>query len=531
MVTTDVQATNAHSFASQRIRHIEYCPICHSPNLVYRFINQGYPIAKCEECDLLLTNPQPLRETQLKEKTKYKSFNPLRVTTFKFYFEQLKLYRGVRGGTLLLLDAEDGRVFQEATNQGYDTTKLNFSAKFDQDLTKVSHEGHLFDICMLIYSLEKMCDPVDILTKMHGMLRPDGVLLIVTPSLDSWSAKLLKKSWPEFRPEHLFYFDYNTIRNLLYKTNFHKVLITAEKRLTSLKSIQHRLSRFNRPKLATLIKVFNLLLPFNGSERELTLAASGMLVLARPDHPKPRCKLSVILPVFNEKPTFSTLMSQLIKKKMPGLDIEIVIVESNSTDGTRDDVIKYQDHPRVKVVLQDQPKGKGSAVRVGLQQITGDYVLIQDADLEYDLNDYEVLLQPLINHQITFVIGSRHSGDGWKIRQFNEAPLLAAFFNLGHIIFLFLLNLLYNQNLTDPFSMFKVFRRDCIHNLTFECNRFDFDFELVIKLIQNGCKPYEIPVNYKARSYKEGKKVSMFRDPVTWLRALIKYRFTRLKVE
>jgi glycosyltransferase involved in cell wall biosynthesis len=181
-------------------------------------------------------------------------------------------------------------------------------------------------------------------------------------------------------------------------------------------------------------------------------------------------------------------------------------------------------------VYQDRPRGKGNAVREGLRHATGHVVLIQDADLEYDIGDYDDLLAPIVQGQRAFVIGSRHSGDGsvWKIRQFNDMRLTAALFNAGHLLFLGLLNLLYRQSLRDPFSMYKVFRSDCLYGLEFECDRFDFDFELVIKLIRKGYQPSEIPVNYRARSFSEGKKVRVLRDPMTWLRALIKYRFTRL---
>ena len=210
------------------------------------------------------------------------------------------------------------------------------------------------------------------------------------------------------------------------------------------------------------------------------------------------------------------------------MDIDLVVVESNSTDGTRDLVAKYATHPRVTVVWEDRPSGKGHAVRAGLERAHGDYVLIQDADLEYDLEDYEALLEPLLGGRAAFVLGARHGGVAWKMRQFTGQPLLSALMNTAHRFFTFLVNALYGARMRDPFTMYKVFRRDCLCGLRFECDRFDFDFELVIKFLQKGYKPLEIPVNYRSRSFAEGKKVSFLRDPLTWLRALAKFRLSKV---
>jgi glycosyltransferase involved in cell wall biosynthesis len=252
------------------------------------------------------------------------------------------------------------------------------------------------------------------------------------------------------------------------------------------------------------------------------------LVRPKPVHPVPL--LSVIVPVYNERATFAEMMDQLVQKSIDGIDIEIIVVESNSTDGTREQVELYAAHPRVKVIFQEKPMGKGYAVRSGLREATGDVVLFQDADLEYDLNDYDALVAPILRFETNFVLGSRHSGgkNSWKIRKFTDSAGLATIFNFGHVLFLTLFNSLYSQRLTDPFTMYKVFRRDCISGLSFECNRFDFDYEIVIKLLRKGYKPLELPVNYVSRSIKQGKKVTMLRDPLTWIRALLKFRRARL---
>jgi glycosyltransferase involved in cell wall biosynthesis len=237
--------------------------------------------------------------------------------------------------------------------------------------------------------------------------------------------------------------------------------------------------------------------------------------------------LSVIVPVYNEAMTAQTALDGLLEKEIPGWTLQIVVVESNSTDGTREIVSRYGNHPRVKLLFEDQPRGKGHAVRAGLAHVTGDVILIQDADLEYDFDDYDVLLAPIAAGRQEFVLGSRHGEGGWAIRKFNDQPLQAIILNSAHWGFTLLINAALGIWLRDPFTMYKVFRRECIAGLTFECDRFDFDWELLIKLVRKGHRPIEIPISYRSRSFKEGKKITMFRDPLTWLRALVKYRFLR----
>jgi glycosyltransferase involved in cell wall biosynthesis len=239
-------------------------------------------------------------------------------------------------------------------------------------------------------------------------------------------------------------------------------------------------------------------------------------------------KLSIIIPAFNESATIRTVIDSVLHKSLDPLEKEVIVVESNSTDGTRDAVLRYTDDVRVTIVLEDRPRGKGHAVRTGLQHATGDFILIQDADVEYDLEDYDVLLEPLLTGRHAFVLGSRHGGKTWKLRQFSGKPILSALFNVGHGIFKMLVNVFYRLHLKDPFTMYKVFRRDCLTGLRFECNYFDFDYEILIKLARKGYIPVEIPVNYRARSFKDGKKVSIARDPWTWLRAIVKFRWSPL---
>jgi glycosyltransferase involved in cell wall biosynthesis len=238
--------------------------------------------------------------------------------------------------------------------------------------------------------------------------------------------------------------------------------------------------------------------------------------------------VSVVVPVYNEISTVRAALDALVAKRIEGYELRLIIVESNSTDGSREVVLDYSEDPAVTVILEDAPRGKGHAVRAGLASASGDIIMIQDADLEYDLGDYEKLLAPIAAGEHDFVLGSRHAKKGWAIRKFTDQKLHALVLNLAHWTFTLMINASLGIWLNDPFTMYKVFRRECLRGLKLECNRFDFDWELLIKLVRKGYRPVEIPVSYHSRSFKQGKKVSLFRDPLTWMIALAKYRFQPL---
>jgi glycosyltransferase involved in cell wall biosynthesis len=243
-------------------------------------------------------------------------------------------------------------------------------------------------------------------------------------------------------------------------------------------------------------------------------------------------KVSIIIAVYNEAPTVATLLERVWAQPLPGVGKEIIIIESNSTDGSRELVAEFlarhaaEATRHIHVIHQDRPRGKGHAIRQGFAAATGDILLIQDADLEYDVADYPELLEPVLAGRTAFVLGSRHLGpDGWKIRKFARNSLRAGYMNVGATLFHAFFNLLFASRLTDPTTMYKVFRAHCLDGLTLTCNRFDFDFELVGKLIRSGFVPLEVPVSYKSRGFDAGKKIRIWRDPVTWLVAIVACRF------
>ena len=241
----------------------------------------------------------------------------------------------------------------------------------------------------------------------------------------------------------------------------------------------------------------------------------------------PPTLLSVILPAFNEAGTVGQIVDEVLALRVPGVEIELIIVESNSTDGTREVVARYAAHPRVVLVLEDRPRGKGHAVRAGLGQVSGDVVLIQDADLEYQVAEYPLVLAPILAGEATFVLGCRHA-PGKPMRHFEEARHKSLVMNTAHRAFTGMFNLVYATRLRDPFTMYKVFRTEGIVGVPFTSDRFDFDWELVAKLVRRGHHPVEVPITYESRGFESGKKVRFFRDPLTWMVALVRHRFDPL---
>lgn len=237
--------------------------------------------------------------------------------------------------------------------------------------------------------------------------------------------------------------------------------------------------------------------------------------------------VSVVVPVYNEAETAAEVLDELLAFEYEPVELEIIVVESNSTDGSREIVEKYADEPRVQLVFQDRPKGKGHAVRAGFAAATGDIVLIQDGDLEYRISEYPRLLDPILAGESDFVLGCRHV-PGRPMRNIPEQRIKGLLLNAAHWVFTALFDLMYGVRIRDPFTMFKVFRRECIEGLEFVSNRFDFDWELIGKLVRRGYRPIEVPITYRARGFHEGKKVRLFADPPTWVAACIRFRLTRV---
>lgn len=240
-------------------------------------------------------------------------------------------------------------------------------------------------------------------------------------------------------------------------------------------------------------------------------------------------KLSIILPAYNEENTLRDLIERVLAQPLPDVERELIVVESNSKDGTRAIVQELEKQGRLKAIYEDRPQGKGHAVKAGLAAATGDFVVIQDADLEYDVADYPALLAPLLSGQRLFVLGSRSLGRRtWKIRKQEAGRWFGPLLDFGGMAYTHLFNLLYGVSLTDPATMFKVFSRRCLERIHLQTDGFDLDWEIVGKFIRAGFIPLEIPVRYCPRSVSEGKKIRFWRDGWAVFCAILRYRFAPL---
>jgi 2-polyprenyl-3-methyl-5-hydroxy-6-metoxy-1,4-benzoquinol methylase len=533
---------------------VKTCHVCEGGRVYYLFSTSDYRVVRCNDCGLVFLNPQPSDDELARiysanyflgsdSETGRQAVSEIKQATATLYLSEIRRYRGPESGRLIEVGCGDGDFLVLAEADGWRVTGIEYSPAacekarqrlkngdvINGELQSAGMAAEQFDLCVISDVLEHVRSPLAFLREIHRVLKPGGTLFIATPAIDSWSARFLRQKWMEFKAEHLTYFDQQTLQTALFKSGFRDVVVQPGWKILNFDYVKKHFERFPVPVITTALKFIARVLPQKMQFRHRRIVASGMMVFSRKKEMRPQPMLSVIVPAYDEAKTFGVLMEALLRKQMPGLPMEIIVVESNSTDGTREIALKYQNHPGVKLILEDEPRGKGYAVRTGLKAASGDYVLIQDADLEYDLEDYEALLEQLVAGRGAFVLGSRHGGHNvLKMRQFTGQHGLSLFLNLGHWTFTTLINLLFLQRLRDPFTMFKVFRRDCLYGLEFECNRFDFDYELLIKLIRKGYRPIELPVNYRSRSFKEGKKVRMFRDPLTWLVAIARLRFVKI---
>ncbi|HIB43932.1 MAG TPA: glycosyltransferase family 2 protein [Nitrospina sp.] len=224
-------------------------------------------------------------------------------------------------------------------------------------------------------------------------------------------------------------------------------------------------------------------------------------------------KLSVVIPVYNEKKTLSELICRVEAVK---LEKEIIIVDDASTDGTRDLLKKYEEQERFKVIYQSKNAGKGSALRAGFDKAEGEIIIVQDADLEYDPKEYPLLIEPILDGRADVVYGSRFQGGTHRVLFF--------WHYVGNKVLTTLSNMCTNLCLTDMETGYKVFRRTVLDSFILKCNRFGFEPEFTSKVARHAFRIYEVPISYSGRDYEEGKKIN-WKDGVAALWFIFRFRF------
>lgn len=232
-------------------------------------------------------------------------------------------------------------------------------------------------------------------------------------------------------------------------------------------------------------------------------------------------RLSVVIPAYNERATIEEILRRVSNAPVPeDVELEIVVVDDGSTDGTRELLREktLEGDPPFRLIEQEVNQGKGAAIRAGFRAATGDVLLIQDADLEYNPRDYPQLLQPILDDQADVVYGSRFLGGPHRVLFF--------WHSVGNRFLTMLSNMLTDLNLSDMETGYKAFRREVLEGLTLRSNRFGIEPELTAKVARRGARIFEVPISYWGRTYAEGKKIG-WKDGVAAIWAILRYNLSR----
>lgn len=525
-------ATPAVRSARRRDQYIP-CPACQSAAQRYLFHYSGARYVRCRACRLVYADPVGPSERglfDLEELGDYARGVDLRHACTDF----VEIVEGVveayqeRAGraprSVLLV----GRWHPEFARQTAQLTEVRLAAKaFGDDQRLVSaplsetlgEQLERTDVVLLHGFLESVSDPGHVLAGLSERLAPDALLAVTFADMRAVASRALRRRWKGFCDNRVAFYDGENLGLLMWRLGLAGV---GSRRLRT---------RYSAGYVAKRLDVDA------GAQRALARTGLGrvsasvpagyQLAMFKPRAPLTQDSLSIIVPVFNEAKFVGSVLSALTEMEL-AIDFEIIVVESNSSDGSREIVATFEERPRVRVIYQDAPRGKGQAVREGLELATGSIMLIQDADFEYDFDDYDALLEPILQRHASFVLGSRSLGlDDWRIRRYPGAYVQGTLLNLAQLAFARTFNLLYQQSTTDINTMFKVFRRECIDGVTFAGDGFNFDIELVCKIVLNGHAPLEVPVNYHGRGFDEGKKIT-FADAWPSYYQLFRCRFGQI---
>jgi hypothetical protein len=529
------EPTSAVATSRSHNRYV-VCPACQADAPQYLFHRAGVRFVRCATCAAVYVNPareQPMNVLATERFNFSARDRELMTADFARLLDHVRAdHERINGAPLqrtLVLGARlpEYAAIPAAADLGLEIPEITddqFRAMaLDSDLSWAEpYLARAPQVVVLHDLLESCSNPSAVLDALTAALPPTTLFAVTYINADSMPGRILRRYWTSFFDTKSTFFSTSNLTSLLgrhglvLKAQYPQPVHRTTERVGRI--VDRILPGAGIARTSSFGPLSKLALPLRAGNR---VAVFGRAAL---DLQRSSEKLSIVLPVFNEVRFAAQVIDAVLSKKLK-IDREVIIVESNSTDGTRDVVRQYEGRPGVRVVYEEKPRGKGHAVRTGLQHVTGTIVLIQDADFEYDIDDYDALIDPILQRKTMFVLGSRSLGlDDWKVRKYDTTPIKGFALNFAQVMFAKTYNLLYQQRVTDVNTMFKVFRAECLDGLDLVGNGFELDIELACKLALNGNSPMEVPVNYVARGFEDGKKIRFWRDAIPSYVQFIRWR-------
>lgn len=481
------------------------CPACAADLPRYMFYRAGVRFVMCRACGLVYANPVDAEATGGFDLSASSGFaSP--VDAESDAHNSATMLKGIAAA----YERMNGRAPRSVLVVGrrpefasHDTPFTDISiAANDAEVTRLmagdGERAVTFDVVFLNGLVEQITHPEKTLRGLGSALTPETLVAVDFSNMTSLPSRVLRRRWKRFFDNYVAYYNADNLSLLMWRMGFGRIGSVRLRWRYSLGYLARRLELQSGLRRA-----------LERSRMAVDVASGREIALFGPMQQKPTEKLSIIVPVYNETQYVGSMLTALLDLKLP-IEYEVIVVESNSTDGSHEIVQSFENHSLLRAIYQPAARGKGSAVRAGLEAASGSVLLIQDADFEYDLDDYEALLEPIIQRRASFVLGSRSLGlDDWRIRRYETAKSSGLALNIAHLAFARTFNLLYQQRTTDINTMFKVFRRECIDGVNFDGDGFNFDIELVCKIVRMGYAPFEVPVNYNSRGFDQGKKITL----------------------
>ena len=490
------------------------CPACGADAERHLFHERGARFVQCRSCGVVYVNP-PAREVRdyfdvpsAGERATAEEREHVRKELDDVIGYATDVYRAHRGSTPTRVLVA-GRMPDDlglGSPAQIDAVRLTREQTLrlvrEADVSPiVAAIGDEVELVVLNQLLEACPRASEVVAELAARLPQQAMLVVVYGNAASLPGRIMRRNWSRFFHWKTVYFNSENLRSMIERAGLRFV---GQSGLSTSYAMPRALDlALPGTPLAGIARRFGL-----GAATARVPTGTYVSIFERADESEPDELLSVIVPVFNEAAYVRAVLDELLGKEFV-VPHEVIIVESNSTDGTREIAQTFEGRPGVQIIYEDRPRGKGAAVRRGLEAATGTIVLIQDADFEYDLDDYDMLLEPIVQRRTSFVLGSRSLGlDDWKVRRFARSRVKAFLMNIAQLMFARTFNVLYQQRVTDVNTMFKVFRRECIDGVDFAATGFSFDIELACMLVKSGYSPMEVPVNYVARGFEEGKKIN-----------------------